>query len=296
MADVRQQIEVPGSRRANADAIYRSLRDAAIGDAFTVENLVLQRDSSVVTLKSGTIALTPPVMGRDTTAVFVGDAELVFQPLEPVERDHLKILTGEESVHESFDRALFCFTDNTGPEIRAQAKPHAADPKLGDILHDFRRHLRTRSENPRSQLEYMLTSESMDNIEADLLADTCTTRPSRALLQCLSSRAETLRPPALSRSPAAYSPIWRPEEVGIVNLDPQGEQEGIWHLGHLKSEWEQGKASSDQDDRVVRVDRYRIETVIAKNDRFTATAEIHFRAVTNADRVHASRPPFPACG
>ncbi len=269
VAEVKQQIEVAGGRRGNVDSVYRSLRDSGLGDVLTVENLVLHRDNGTITLKSGTLALTVPVMGHDTEAVFTGDGEFTFQPVLAVERDHLKILTGEESVRESFDRALFCFTDNAGQEIRAQAKTHASDAKLADVLHEFRHHLRSRSETPRSQLEYMLTSETMDNVDADILADLYNPAQPGFFSAYLHGRKHSdLR---FMVKPRGVMPDLSPEEVGVINLDPQAEQEGIWYLSHLKREFEQGKASSDEDNRVVRANRYRIETVIAKNDHFTAT-------------------------
>lgn len=283
VAVVRESLEVSGGRRGNLDPVYRGLRDSTIADGFTVENIVLHRDNGTITLKSGTLAMTPPVMGRDTVAVFLGEGEFAFQPLQPVEKEHLKILTGEDTVHEAFDRALFCFSDAAGKEIRAQAKARAADPKLADTLRDFRHHLRTRSENPRSQLEYMLMSETIDNIEAETMADLYNPSQPGFFSAYLHGRKHSdLR---FHVKPRGVMPDLAPEEVAIINLDPGGEQEGIWHLAHLKTELEQGKASSDQDLRVVRVERYRIETVIAKNDHFTATTEIHFRGVTDGDRV-----------
>src|SRR5579883_1866208 len=134
VAEIKQHIEIPGGRRGNVDPVYRSLRDSGLGDAFTVENLVLHRDNGAVTLKTGTLAFTPAVMGRDTEAVFSGEGEFTFDPLLGVERDHLKLLTGEESVRESFDRAFFCFTDATAQEIRSQAKSHGPDARLADVL------------------------------------------------------------------------------------------------------------------------------------------------------------------
>src|SRR5271157_1698106 len=156
---------------AAADPDYKALREAGIGDSLLVENIVLHRDNGVVTLKSGSIGFTPQVAGRDTLAVFVGEGEFAFDPVLPVEKAHLKIVTGEETVREPFDRALFCFSDDTGKEICGQTRTPKPDAKLADALHDYRKMLRHSPERPRSPLEYTLTSESMDNLEADLLAD-----------------------------------------------------------------------------------------------------------------------------
>jgi hypothetical protein len=100
---------------------------------------VLKRDAGTLTLKSRSIGFTPQAVGRDTVAAFVGEGEFTLTPVMQLERTHLKSLTEQESVKESFDRALFCFTDDTGKEIRGQAKTKTDAAKLGDMLRDFRK-------------------------------------------------------------------------------------------------------------------------------------------------------------
>jgi hypothetical protein len=155
----------------NTEATYRSLRDAVAAETFLVENIVLKRDQGFITLKSGTLAFTPKVEGRDTEAVFEGEGVFAFQPAFSIEKDRLKTFASGDAVMDTFDRALLCFTDNTGDEIRGQAHAVAASPKLADILRDFRKQLRSRPATVRSLWEAVLTSESIDNIAADLLAD-----------------------------------------------------------------------------------------------------------------------------
>src|ERR1017187_6530183 len=134
--------------KPNSEAVYRALRDSGIAEVLLVENIVLRRDAGVITLKSGMVGLTPPAAGRDTVAVFVGEGEFALTPASSIEKDYLKSLTDQDSVKEAFDRALFCFTDDTDKEIRRDAKPRPADPKLAETLHEFRKHLRTRTETP----------------------------------------------------------------------------------------------------------------------------------------------------
>ena len=117
----------------------------------------IKRDTGVITLKSGSLAFTAPAMGRDTIAVFDGRRRIHFHTAL---RDRPE-LYGEPDRPDrrlrKFDRALFCFTDDTGKEIRASAKSHSNDPKLADILREYRKHLRSRLDQPRSMLEYLLT-------------------------------------------------------------------------------------------------------------------------------------------
>src|ERR1017187_3415908 len=137
---------------ANSDPVYKALREAGIQETFPVENLVIRREGGVLTLKSGTLGLTAPQLGRDTVAVFSGDGEFAFSPAAGVETTYLKSITGKESVQERFDRALFCFTDETGKELRGKSKL-GGDARLDEILRGYRKHLRHRSDNIRSILE-----------------------------------------------------------------------------------------------------------------------------------------------
>src|ERR1700722_1409493 len=148
----------------NTEATYRALRDAAPTETFLVENILLRRDQGMITLKSGTLAFTPKVNGRDTVAIFEGEGVFAFQPASSIEKERLQTFAGGTAVSDTFDRALLCFTDRTGDEIRAQAHSVAASPKLADTLRDFRKHLRNRPSVVRSLWEALLTSESMDNI------------------------------------------------------------------------------------------------------------------------------------
>jgi hypothetical protein len=273
-----------GAAPAATDALYKSLRESPLADSLVVENIVIKRDSGVLTLKSGAIALTAPALGRDTVAVFSGEGEFTFTPQSPVDRNYMRSLTGQDTVSETFDRALFCFSDDTGKEIRASAKTPAADPKLAEILHDYRKRLRSRTESPRSLLEYMLTAEAMDNIEADLATDLYNPRAPGFFSAYLHGRKHSdLRFHVRPRG--AFPAMSTPEEVAVINLDPQGAQEGVWYLSHLDRELNTHTASSDENQRTVQADSYKIETTIARNDHFTATTGLQFHAVTEGDRV-----------
>src|SRR5580700_6667441 len=131
----------------NTEPVYRALRDASITETLLVENIVLKRDNGIITLKSGVIGFTPKTMGRDTVAVFSGEGAFLFQPVSPIEKNRLESITGGNgnAVLETFDRALFCFTDRTGDEIRGQTHAVPANAKLGDDLREFRKHLPSRA-------------------------------------------------------------------------------------------------------------------------------------------------------
>jgi hypothetical protein len=283
LSGTHESIQVSGVRQVRADPLYRAMRDSALADTLLVENLVLHRDNATLTLKSGAIAFTAKAMGRDTMAVFAGEGEFAFDPIPAIEKNYLQSITGENSVREPFDRALFCFTDATGDEIRGQAKAQPAQPHLADILKEYRKRLRSRPERPPSMLDALLHSESMDNLEADILADLYNPAQPGFFSAYLRGRKHSdLR---FHVRPRGVLPEFSPEEVAVINLDPQGEQEGIWYLAPSKAEIAAGQASSNRENRTVRAESYRIETVIGKNDRFSAIATLGFRAVSDGDRV-----------
>jgi Carboxypeptidase regulatory-like domain/Peptidase family M1 domain len=282
IAESRESINVSGGRRQTVDAVYHALREADIADVYGVENVMVRRDTGVLTLKKGSIGFTAPQMGRDTVMVFSGDGEFDFTPGLNIEKAHLKNLTGQEQVHENFDRAFFCFTDGTGKELRDQGTKQAADPKLTDLLHDYRKRLRGNTENIRSLTE-ALAMESAGNVEADLLADLYNAAARGSFTAFLHGRKHAdLR---FAVRPRGVFPALAPEEVAVVNVDPGAEQEGIWYLSHMASEFQNHTASSDEDNRVVEGASYRIETVIGKNDHLAATAVVAIRGLTDGDRV-----------
>ena len=117
-------ISAPGVK-ANSDPLYQQLRqlgrnDGDFGGPFaTVNNMVLTRDAATFTLKSGEIYFAPPIEGRVTGAVFVGDGELVLEPPTPIEKHSLSIFIDEEKLTEPFTHLVIRFTDKTLDEIKA---------------------------------------------------------------------------------------------------------------------------------------------------------------------------------
>jgi peptidase M1-like protein len=252
------------------DSTYKTLREAPVGDAFAVENIVLRRDAGVITLKSGAIAFTAPTMNRDTVAVFIGEGEFTLDPVMWIEKDYLKSITDQETIKDSFDRALFAFTDDTAKEIRGLAKNKSQETsRLADFLRDQRKRLRT--------------PQAMENIEAAILADLYRAgQPGFFSAYIRGRKHNDLR---FHVKPRGAMLRMSPEEVFAISVQPANVIDQLLYLSHLKSEFESGKASSDEDKRVVQAESYKIVTTIARNDHFTATTDLQFRALTGGDRV-----------
>jgi hypothetical protein len=75
------------------------------------------------------------------------------------------------------------------------------------------------------------------------------------------------------------------EEVALINYDPEGLDDGVWYLSHLKSEYADHTASSSEDRRLFATRRYKIETVIGKNRHLFSTATITFESLVAGERV-----------
>jgi hypothetical protein len=282
IVETRETVNVSGARHQNVDALYRTLRDAAIEDVYAVENLVLQRDAGVLTLKKGSIGFIAPQMGRDTVAVFYGEGDFDFDPPLAIEKKQLKSYTDQDPIHETFDRAYFCFTDDTGKQVRAKATKQAADTKLTDVLRDFRKQLRGNTENIRSLTE-ALAFDAAGNLEADILAGLYNPNAGGFFNAFLHGRRHSdLR--FIVKPRGVFNDLG-PEEVAVINVDPDTEQEGIWYLSHFLHEIQGGKASSEEDSRFVAGLAYKIETVIGKNDHLAATAAITISTVVDGTRV-----------
>jgi hypothetical protein len=249
------------------DPIYQAMRQAPIAESFVVENIVLHRDVGTLTLKSGSIGFTAPVQGRDTVAVFSGEAELTLTPATAIEKNYLKSVTDQESVKETFDRALFCFTDETGKEIRGQAKTKSDVGKLNDILRDHRKRLR---------------EESNYNVEANLLADLYrNANPGFFSAYIHGHKHAELQ---FRLDPRGADPRLGPEEVLLLNVIAHAPDE-LWYHAHLQSEITAHSANSAEDHRAVEAQGYKIETTIAKNDHLSATTTLRIKAVAGGDRV-----------
>jgi hypothetical protein len=104
---------------ANSDPTYVALRNLGLGcEAVRVTNFDLKRDAGTFRLNSGTICFVPPVNGKVTGGVFVGDGVFLLVPPTETERKSLKFLTKEEEFNEKFEKLVLRFTDSTYNEIK----------------------------------------------------------------------------------------------------------------------------------------------------------------------------------
>lgn len=290
--EIRLEVEAPreklevgakGAIAPNSEPNYRQVRDGQTMETYTVNNLTLARDVGTILLRSGHVSFLPPVLGRVVKAVFVGDGQFTLTPATGIEAGYLRMITEKDSVDEAFEKAVFCFTDETFEEIKRQAQSGGEDPRARDVLGDFYKRVRFRPERPRSFLEYVLAYEG-ENIDAEILADIYNPLRARFFSAYLFGRRfSDLRYHVRPRG--ALPQILSPEEVALINVGLGGEKEGVWYLAHRQSEYKNHTASSDEDKRIIDAEHYRIETAIDSGSKLTATADLTFNALGDGDRV-----------
>lgn len=286
IVETRESLTVAGRGPVapNSNKHYRALRDANAFETFTVNNLVIVRDVGKLTLRTGTISFLPSLLEKVTVAVFIGDGEFSLTPYARTERDYLRSLVGTDQVLEPFGKSVFCFTDQSYDEISRQAQRAPAATAAQEVLKDFRNRMRSRTDRPRSLLEAMLNDETIENIEAELLTDLYNPSQPGFFDAYIGGRKHgDLRFKVRPRG--AFPQLLAPEEVALINVDPDGSDEGIWYLGHSESEQKNGKASSNEDKRQFDALHYKIETVIDRSEKLTASTDFTLAALGNGERV-----------
>lgn len=268
--DVKVDVTSKGGVPPNTEPAYRALRDGNKFESYSVSNLNIKREAGAVSLRSGRISFLPPVMGRVVKAVFIGDGEFALTPQSALEKRHMRLITEKESLAEPFAKAVFIFTDGTYEEIKRQSQPASDQAGAADILSDFNERVRERYEP--------------ENIEAEILTDVYgPERPGFFNLYMFGKSMSDLRYYVRPRGISTRNLI--PEEVALINADFNSEKAGIIYLAHFESEYQNGKATSQQDHRFIDIEHYRIETVIDNSEKLTARADLTFTALSNGERV-----------
>lgn len=276
VSGVETQVEVrSGGLKANEDPVYRQLRDLAdspqvfAGEYATVNNLVLKRDAAVFTLRSGEIYFLPPVEGRVTGGVFIGDGEFTLTPPVEYEKRSLSLFTGQPSITEQFTKLTLRFTDKTYEEIKAapQSKMASGGPQSSRARDIFRDN------------QTLLRKELKTNMEMRTLVDIYTPqRPGFLVAFIGGKRFEKL--------------VYQIDPFGIPEVSPEEEllssygdtDGGLWTAFHLSDEYARGTASSDEDHRIFDINHHEIDGAI-KGTQIAATDVVSLRPLVSGSRV-----------
>ena len=278
IAPVEAQVKVPtGSQKGNLDPIYQSLRQLAktdqdfSGNYATVNNLTLKRDAATFSLKTGEIYFITPVENRMTAAVFIGTGEMSLTPPTDIEKNSIKIFTGEDGINEQFTHLVMRFTDKTFDDIKSSPN---ATMKMGGAAAGQARELYRNNQD-------VLRKRLRDNRELRTLYDLY--NPGHEGFFTAFLDGKRFNKLVFVLEPLGV-PGANPEEVALFSY---GETDGgMWTAFHREEEYKKGTASSAEDRRVIDITHHDIDAAI-KGSRLAATDKLTFRNLLPGTRVVA---------
>lgn len=289
IAKSQVSISVPGRSLAfaNSDPLYRELRNIGPGETFRFDNQSLSWDTATFQFEKGTLTVLSPVDGVHTGAIFIGRGHFRLTAVTPLDAHELSRRTGAAESNEDFTEVVFRFTRDAWSRFLPQLGEAVGTtpPEATTAFNQWKEKMRHRRERASGFTEYLFGGETMDNVDADLLAALYNPlHPEFFNAYLRGTKHKDLRFFVRARV-GALPQLDSPEEVALVNCDPEGMEDGVWYLAHLKSEYLNHSASSDEDRRLFATRRYRIETVISNNDHLFSTATITFEPLLGGERV-----------
>jgi hypothetical protein len=223
---------------ANSDPFYRQLRDLGLGQSYRFDNYTLSIDTATFQFSKGTLTVLNPVDGIETGAIFVGEGRFNLKPVLTPDRRELERRIGAPEVNEDFVEIVFRFTRDEWPKFSAGLHERTGTPAEATlVLNKWRERMRQRRERPEGFSQGLLQGDTMDNVDADMLA--ALYNPQHPLFinaYIRGAKHKDLRYFVRTRV-GALPQLDSPEEIALVNYDPQGMDDGVWYLAHFKSEY-----------------------------------------------------------
>jgi hypothetical protein len=272
---------------ANSDAAYKQLRDVGLGDTYRVENYTMNLDVGSFEFKSGTITLLGLVNNCETGAIFVGQGHFTLRPPGGLDtREMVRRSGGSPTAEEDFTEVVFRFTNSLYPQVaKALSAKNDTPGQAASALQNWKNNVRHRHEVPEGFTQAILEDETIDNVDADVLASVYNPKhPPFINAYMRGSPHKDLRFFIRVRV-GAVPQLDSPEEVALINCNGGGMDDGVWYSEHLASELNAHTANSREDRRLFATHRYTIETDIAKNDHLYSRATITFEPLVPGERV-----------
>jgi hypothetical protein len=243
-------------------------------------------DVGTFVLKSGTITLLAPVNRFITGAIFVGAGHFTLKPAGGIETSEMTRRTGNPTAEEDFTEVVFRFTPGEYAEFAGTLGTKTdTPPEAAAVFKHWRDKLRRRHEIPEGFTQAILEAETIDNVDADVLAAIYNPQhPPFFNAYMHGTRHKDLRFFLRSRV-GAIPQLDSPEEVALINCNGGEIDDGIWYSQHLGSELKAHTANSREDRRLFATHRYNIETVIGKNNHLYSRATLTFEPLVPGERV-----------
>ena len=270
---------------ANSDPVYRQLRDIGFGKTYRFDNFTLQFDVGTFHFQQGAITVLNPVNGVITGVIFVGDGHFHLGPATELDAEQLKRVTKTGEVDEDFSEVVFRFSNGVDQQFTPGFGPTVEGGAAIGGFERWQELVRKRREQPLGFTEALLHGEDMDNVDADLLAAIYNPKHPQFVNAYIRGKKHKDLRFFLRLRVGALPQLDSPEEVALINYDPEGLDDGVWYLAHLQSEYQKQVASSREDRRLFATHNYKIETIIAKNRHLFSTATITYQPLIAGERV-----------
>jgi hypothetical protein len=284
----RVQVNVPGKSLAyaNSDPIYRNLRDLSVGRTFHFDNVTVLVDTATLQFQKGTLTFLSPVNGVVMGAIFIGEGHFNLKPVTILDAQELKRRVDASEVDEDFTEIVLRYTREEHLQFSRQLGDQADTPaEAATAFAHWKEAMRRRREEPLGFTEQLLHGESIDNVDADLLAAIYNpSHPPFLNAYIRGKKHKDLRYFIRTRV-GALPQLDSPEEVALINYDPEGMDDGVWYLDHLRSEYQNQTASAQEERRLFATRGYKIETVISKNAHLFSAAVTSFQPLIAGERV-----------
>jgi len=242
---------------ANSDPAYIALRNIGLGsEVVQVTNFDLKRDAGTFRLNSGTICFVPPVNGKVTGGVFVGDGVFLLTPPTETERKSLKFLSKEDEFSEKFERLVLRFTDSTYDEIKKAGTAATGGCDAG-LLKD--------SQNTtRHKIKH--------NLEAQVLGEVLSPEPRGLFVAFIHGKHY--------------------DDKELYEIDPNENSNQVDFWTYDENKWGNWASFSFSElhpkgtvGRPIRIDHHQLDTTLEKNGTLSAKATTTFMSLRNGLRV-----------
>jgi Peptidase family M1 domain/Carboxypeptidase regulatory-like domain len=288
IAEQQTTVNVAGARSglANSNSTYHALRDVGLADTFAAENVTMPMDVGTFQFTHGTFTPLAPVSGFITGVVFVGQGHFSLKPVSTIDINELKRRAQSETVEQDFSEVVFRFSPKMYQAFAGKfGLKTATPPEAAAALDHFRHKVRDRHEIPIGLTQGIFEGETMDNVDADVLAAVMNPQHPQ-FLNCYIRGAQHHDLRFFIRTRVGALPqLDSSEEVGLVNFNGDELDDGVWYSNHLLTELQAHTANSLEDRRIFSAKKYTMEVVVAKNNHLFTRAVISYSPLLPGERV-----------
>jgi Peptidase family M1 domain len=251
----------------NSDPTYQQLRNLALGsESIAVESVDLKRDAATFHLKSGTVCFVPPVNGKVTGAVFVGDGSMTLDPPTPDERRSLKLLTKGEPFDENFQHLVLRFTDSTYDELK-KAGGHTNQGGCDT--------------GPLKDSQNVMRHRIHYNLDGRILEDVLRPEPGGLFVAFVHGKHYDDK--LLYVMDPNGAPETAPEQIQLSTYDEN--KEGIWASFNISAGYKSAMAGAEAPTSRIHIDEQYLDTTIEGSAHLSATAKTTFVPTSKDSRV-----------